>query len=414
MSHITHFYHLAALDYINASHLGHPYNPSIGASDMLDGSASTGSELVASYVKALGYRRKCHTMGALIGGRHPMQNAIVPGGVTTLVNHANGLEALSQFGVLLNDVRGFINGTYLPNVLTVAHAYSATLGGSGGIQDYLTYGTGCGNLLAYGDFDVAGGAAGNLLIKRGRAHLGDVQAGVLTVHPVDQSKIVEFVGYSHYENFNILGGDAPSNTNYAHPWDGETKVQYEKAFTGGPSYSWMKAPRYLADGSEYKIGGGSTYATNEPIVYEVGPLPRMVVSYLANDTTVTVNDDATINLGLSPYTARQLVNKALELLTGVPTPGGLGGVHANVGNLWSVLGRHAARMLETKFLADAMSTWVAEVYGDSTSPAYTYIKIPKTLKKGVGLVEAPRGALGHWIKIEKKMVLKYQCIVPST
>ena len=34
--------------------------------------------------------------------------------------------------------------------------------------------------------------------------------------------------------------------------------------------------------------------------------------------------------------------------------------------------------------------------------------------KGVGATEAPRGALGHWIKIRNTKIDNYQCIVPTT
>jgi len=430
MSHITHTYHLAALDYINASHLGHPWNPSIGATDMLDGSVSTGKTLVDHYVEALGVRRKVHTMSSLIGGRHPMQNAIVPGGATTLLNQTNGLAALQTFKTLLDEVRVFVNKTYLLDVVTIAQAYgfgnatfvgSATAGtyttGAAGMKNYFAYGTGCGNLLSYGDFDTDGAQTNpKLLLKRARVHVGTAAlgTGITGVGPYtafDQRKIVEFVGWSHYENFNYLS-TAPSATNYAHPWDGETKVSFQKSWTGNnTSYSWMKAPRYLADGGELKQGGG-TYAANDPIVYEVGPLARMVATYYVNDTC-NVDELANSPLALGDnYTPRALVNKALDVILGSTTPAQA--VHANIVALWSVLGRHGARMLECKYLADAMAVWIDEVIAAPTVAPYTYIKIPKVLKKGVGLVEAPRGALGHWIKIEKKRVLKYQCVVPST
>jgi hydrogenase large subunit len=32
----------------------------------------------------------------------------------------------------------------------------------------------------------------------------------------------------------------------------------------------------------------------------------------------------------------------------------------------------------------------------------------------VGFAEAPRGALGHWIKIKDQRIDSYQCIVPTT
>jgi hydrogenase large subunit len=34
--------------------------------------------------------------------------------------------------------------------------------------------------------------------------------------------------------------------------------------------------------------------------------------------------------------------------------------------------------------------------------------------RGVGFVEAPRGALGHWIRIKDTKIDNYQCIVPTT
>ena len=34
--------------------------------------------------------------------------------------------------------------------------------------------------------------------------------------------------------------------------------------------------------------------------------------------------------------------------------------------------------------------------------------------EGMGLTEAPRGALGHWLKIKNKKIENYQCVVPTT
>jgi len=35
-------------------------------------------------------------------------------------------------------------------------------------------------------------------------------------------------------------------------------------------------------------------------------------------------------------------------------------------------------------------------------------------KRAYGLVEAPRGALGHWLSIEDYRIKNYQCVVPTT
>ena len=110
---------------------------------------------------------------------------------------------------------------------------------------------------------------------------------------------------------------------------------------------------------------------------------------------------------LGYYSVTALVNAALGLV-GQPAAA-----------LYSALGRHAARALEAKYIADLMAggsggghAWVDQLVADAS--CYTYKRIPKQISTGYGLTEAPRGALGHWIKIEGRKVAKYQCVVPST
>lgn len=78
--------------------------------------------------------------------------------------------------------------------------------------------------------------------------------------------------------------------------------------------------------------------------------------------------------------------------------------------LFSVLGRHAARALECKFIADAMADWIMELKpGEPTLVDY---EIPSE-SEGAGLTTAPRGAVGHWIKIKDKKIDRYQVITPT-
>jgi hydrogenase large subunit len=80
-------------------------------------------------------------------------------------------------------------------------------------------------------------------------------------------------------------------------------------------------------------------------------------------------------------------------------------------NLFSVLGRHVARAVETKYIADSMHDWLLQLKPGESS--YVDYSIPDE-SQGVGLVEAARGALGHWIEIKDKKIANYQCVVPST
>ncbi len=337
MSHILHFYHLAALDYINTDTVTGdevllglinkgPWQPHYYADDMVTG--ATAELLVGHYVQALAIRRKAHQMGAIFGGKLPCAPSLVPGGCTTVPTQ----EKIDAFGALLEEQLVFINETYIPDVLTVAGAF----------PDYFNIGAGCRNLLAYGVFDLDNSDQ-NKLLYRGRYTDGNV-AGV------EPSEINEDLKYSKYD-------DADSGLNPAY---GVTEPDMEKT----AAYSWLKAPRY------------------EGIVHEVGPLARMAVNYLSGDTTTV-----------------DLIKSVLG-----PDP--------DISVLFSVLGRHAARALEAKLVAVAMNGWLNKLNVDQT--AYEEFSIPKKAEVGIGLTEAPRGALGHWITTTRRgKIDRYQVITPT-
>ncbi|MBE0583900.1 MAG: nickel-dependent hydrogenase large subunit [Desulfofustis sp.] len=76
----------------------------------------------------------------------------------------------------------------------------------------------------------------------------------------------------------------------------------------------------------------------------------------------------------------------------------------------SVMDRHLARALEAQKVAGAMLQWLDELtpnqraYDDSFDQHSGY---------GVGLTEAPRGALGHWIEITGNRISHYQVVTPT-
>jgi hydrogenase large subunit len=390
MSHITHLYHLSALDFINTSGFPGmaPWLPSYTASDMIDGATGLGSTLVVHYVEALKIRRKCHTAGALFSGRQPIQNAMVPGGVTTLFSSTypatpvttdydqfgpyNSTDTVNKFKSLMTEIRTFINTKYIPDVVTVATHPP--------FVPFWSQGVGCGNLLSYGAFPT--NSTGQLALKRGLANSS------LALSNFDQANVVEYVDGSYY-NYGILDAKA------LHPFDGKTTPNM-----GSGGYSWLKSPRIMS---------GTT-----PLVVEVGPLARMVISHLNGDKVAVTEDDmapADQLLGgavlPAAYTVSDLVSNALTLV-GQPATA-----------LFSALGRHAARALECKFIADAaagtagaVTSWVDQLTANAS--CYTYKRIPKQISTGYGLIEVPRGSLGHWIKIEGRKIAKYQCVVPTT
>ncbi|WP_193368681.1 nickel-dependent hydrogenase large subunit [Pelagibius marinus] len=83
-------------------------------------------------------------------------------------------------------------------------------------------------------------------------------------------------------------------------------------------------------------------------------------------------------------------------------------VAAGGGNVHS---RVVARLLEIALVVMAMERWVEEV-----RPGERFIDHALTPQaaQGVGLTEAARGSLGHWLKVEKGVIANYQIIAPTT
>ncbi len=85
-------------------------------------------------------------------------------------------------------------------------------------------------------------------------------------------------------------------------------------------------------------------------------------------------------------------------------------VNGDYRNGISALDRLTARARETKKIADAMDGWLDEL--ELGGPVYEHAATPATAM-GMGLTEAPRGALGHWISIEDAKIARYQVITPT-
>ncbi len=353
-SHILHFYHLAALDYVDITAIlkytgkdpglnrlkewakteidsGRPtavapFLPRLKGDYLLDTDANITA--IAHYLKALDMRKKAQEMLCIFGGRMPHEIAIMPGGVCERPT----VDKITEFLYRVKELQSFIDNVYIPDVVAVAKAY----------PQYWEIGKGCGNLLAYGVFEENGDGT-KKYISSGVYLDGEVK-------PLDPHKIAEYVKHSRYSSKSGL-----------HPSEGETIPKPDKK----RAYSWIKSPRY------------------DRKVCEVGPLARMVVNHLQ---------------GTNPAVSK-LVTDTLSQL------------NLPVSALFSVLGRHAARALETKVVADKCAEWVMQL--DPTKPVHTKFEMPDQ-STGMGLTGAPRGALGHWITIKNKKIDRYQCVVPTT
>jgi hydrogenase large subunit len=81
---------------------------------------------------------------------------------------------------------------------------------------------------------------------------------------------------------------------------------------------------------------------------------------------------------------------------------------ANGGN---VEARIVARFLEIALLVPQMAHWLRDIRPDDAF--ITHADMPDHAE-GAGLVEAARGALGHWLRIKDGKIANYQIIAPTT
>ncbi len=77
----------------------------------------------------------------------------------------------------------------------------------------------------------------------------------------------------------------------------------------------------------------------------------------------------------------------------------------------SVHARVVARLLELARVIPVMEQWIAAL--EPGAPFCNVTDVPDEAD-GVGLVEAARGSLGHWLRIRNGRILNYQIIAPTT
>lgn len=306
--------------------------------------------IFSHYLDALPISKVCAQMQAIFGGKNPHPQSLVVGGVTCVMD-ALDVQRPEQYLYRLKQVRNFVDSAYLPDIRIMAEYYKDE--GNAGV------GAGVKNYLVYGGFPLDDDWK-RTLFPRGIVKGRDLARPLA----LDERKITEEATHSWYRATEPL-----------HPFAGETEPEYtgydaNGNLRGNEKYSWCKAPRY--DG--------------EP--FEVGPLARMVVGYAMGDPGI-----------------KALVDSALKQ-TGLPFQA-----------LFSTLGRTVARAIETRFVGDHMEAWMNELIvniknGDTRT--WTPCDLPDKPVQGRGMIEPPRGALGHWIRIDNKVISNYQAVVPST
>jgi Ni,Fe-hydrogenase I large subunit len=266
------------------------------------------------------------------------------------VTQAPDRATRDTFAAMLDEQIQFINNVYVADVVALGTGPLLGLAKS-------TVGVGHQNYLSYGGFPEAD--ASYLYPE------GAVINGVLATS--DRASIEQGITEDVTLGWYVEGTDG-------HPSRTAQLFDLEKA----GAHTFVKAPRYQG----YPM--------------EVGPLARMIVAMNRPDHPA-YNHSAV-------QTLKSLIQQGVQ-------PG--------------AVARHAARALETLMLCDAMKRWLSELnnlFAASDLDASTRAPDihdtphwdPPASGRGYGMMEAPRGALGHWIKVTKHKIGHYACVVPGT
>ncbi|PID76322.1 MAG: hydrogenase 2 large subunit [Deltaproteobacteria bacterium] len=315
---------------------------------------------VSHYLEALDYQRKATMALGIFTGKNPHIQNLSVGGVTTALNpdsaNALNMERLNYVKQLVQEVRDFIRMVYTPDVIAVGALYA----------DWLPYGDGVTNYLAAPD-----------MFLDAQGNKADLPGGVIMNGNLTAVKPITGISNQYFkENVEESIARAWYDGSWSkHPWH-ETTDPKPGDFDYEGRYTWLKAPRFQG----------------KPM--QVGPLAQVLVGY-AQGHEMTV----------------KLVDAVLAQVSAIA------GTPVGPSALLGTIGRHAARVIRASMMAD-LTLKNIDILADNMVKGDLEIFNPPTFPKGeqrgVGVHEAPRGLLSHWIVIEDGKIKNYQAVVPST
>jgi len=355
---------------------------------------------ISHYLEMLDKQKDLVVPHVVFGGKNPHPHYVL-GGMPCSISMEDGNAPINTARLAIvdrsiNQARHMMNDYYLPDVLAIGHLYVKNGYVSGG-------GLAKERVLGFGMFPeepfsgTSNGDFFSTLLVRCNGVVENFAGGVMQAKVYDfkmedlndPEGISESVEHAWYEY--------PGQENASlHPWEGVTKPHYTepkegtktewKALNEQGKYSWLKTPKWRGK------------------LCEVGPLARYIVLYTKAKQGL---------LGELTWAEKIIVDQidAVTNVLGVPV------------EVWlpSTVGRTAARALEAQLQAELgkyfFDKLVANIKSGDTRVVNNDKWDPSTWPKeakGVGLYEAPRGALSHWVVIKDGKIANYQAVVPTT
>lgn len=353
---------------------------------------------ISHYLNMLDRQRELVVSHLIFGGKNPHPHYLVGGMSCSIsmndMNAPVNTERLAAVDTAANFGIDCVNSFYLPDLLAIADVYAKTgnLDGGGLAKE---------RVLGFGDLPdetysgTSNGSYHSNLLLRSNGIVENFSQGVMNAvyFPFDPKDITdpdiltEGVEHAWYQY--------PEGKTDIHPWNGVTKPQYTSPKEGTKTnwkyldetgkYSWVKTPKWR----------GKTA--------EVGPLARYIIVYTKVKQGI-MQPTWVENMMVAQVDA---VSKMLNLPP----------------EKWmlSTLGRTLTRGLDAQVFAYANKYFtdklLKNIKAGDTTVANMVKWDPSSWPKeaqGVGMHEAPRGGLSHWVVIKNGRTENYQAVVPST
>ena len=357
------------------------------------------------YLFSLKIERLCRKAASLLGAKHPHVNTFIPGGVarTWTANEAERLTSMfitiAGFMKLLVAVWEDISAFLYDQGYDWEGARVANLMAFGSIEDPETYDGTYENMSTWAEKRLF---TPGVVLNATNLVTTDVKKIHLGVREyVERSFYDDWVSEAEYDK------DPEGNPlNPRHPWNKITKPKPAPT-NYSQKYSWGTSPRW------YNSDDGKLYAV------EVGPIARIWTTALAGKVNVqdpfveihSGNGKVTIALPetRTPDLPASLYD-AVELEWSVPVLSKNGTRYTNL------IERLRARAFNGAFYAASALHDVYEMIsliGQGETSVWTKFERPAGPSFGVGLNEAGRGALGHWVIVQNGRIHRYQIITPT-
>ncbi len=315
--------------------------------------------LFSHYMQALEFQRKSCQVVAILGGKTPHIQNLAVGGVMNAINLDSlatlNMDRLGTLKALLEDLIPFVQQVYLADASLLAAYY----------PEWFRYGRGVANYLAVPDLPLDAAAS-----------QFDLPGGVLMDGNLDSLKqIRDWRDSSFREAVTEDSTRAWYQEGVLAPFKGQSTPDYTD-FNEAAKYTWVKAPRYHG----------------KPM--QVGPLANVLVGYASGH----------------PLT-RKWTDVAFNRISAVH------GQHVTTDDMQSSMGRFLARAIRSAMLSDLALEHLQKLTTNILDGDHTTCNTPQFPTgeiMGMGMHEAPRGSLSHWVVIEKGKFTNYQAVVPTT